>query len=273
MSPMADVVTRIATTVQPSIFCAHRRRAGDAEEVCWETIEPANRQALGRVLILPGLTSPYHPKYLSLYRDLGQFIVAQGWQVAVFACRGQLGSGGLYSFPNAVADALAVLHAWDEVPQNPLPVGLLARSSGCPIALRVAQRRSDVRRLLLWGGSPRAVYSRLFGTGNDGPYMQACVDYGTHMARDFVATLFYPEDEIAGCELPVIWLGVGTQDEYTGPRDQVSILMNSKAGHSALHVIQNCPHGVSSTNPAWRPFRDMLGAWLAVDVGIPETMG
>lgn len=42
---------------------------------------------------LPGLTSLYHPKYLSLYRDLGQFIVAQGWEAAVFAGRGQLGIG------------------------------------------------------------------------------------------------------------------------------------------------------------------------------------
>lgn len=119
-----------------------------------------------------------------------------------------------------MVDALAVLHAWDEDSQNPLPVALLARSSGCPIALRVAQHRSDVRRLLLRGGSPRAVYSRLFGDGNDGSYMQACLDYGTRMAPDFVATLFYPEDEIAGCDVPVIWLGSGPTTNIRTPENR-----------------------------------------------------
>ena len=262
-------MTGAGMTVKFSIFGGQQKSAGDAEEVYWEALGPTDCQPLGRVLILPGLTSPYHPKYLSMYRDTGQFIVSRGWQVAVFAYRGQLASGGVFNFPNTVAGALAVLDAWDEDSQDPLPVGLLARSSGCPISLRVAQCRPDVRRLLLWGGSPRMVYSRLFGPEADGSYMQACKDYGTRMSPDFVTTLFYPEDEIAGCDVPVIWLGVGTDDEYASATEQVSILLNSKAGHSALHVIPHCPHGVSSGNPAWCSFRDMLDAWLTVATGTP----
>ena len=85
-------MNRVATTVDPAIFCADRRKTGEAEDVCWETIGPSDRQALGRVLIVPGLTSPYRPKYLALYRDVGSFIAAEGWQAAVFSGRGQLGS-------------------------------------------------------------------------------------------------------------------------------------------------------------------------------------
>ena len=251
------------------ILGAHRRRGGDTQEVYWETVGPTRRPALGRVLILPGLTSPYHPKYVPVYRDTAQVMIAQGWQVAVFACRGQMGSGGFYSFPNAVTDALAVLDAWDQDSQ-PLPVALIARSSGCPIALRVAQRRPDVRKLLLWGSSPRPVYDRLFGPDADGSYMQACTDYGTRMAPDFVSSLFYPEDEIAACDVPVIWLGVGTDDEYTDAAGQTSILLKSKARHAALHVIPHCPHGVNSASLAWCSFRDMLDAWLAVPTGARE---
>jgi len=260
----------IPTIAKPSLLNADLRRSGEGQQVCWEATAPRNQRSVGRLLIIPGLTSPYHPKYLPVYRDTAQFIAGRGWEVAIFAARGQVGSGGAYSFPNAVEDALAVVDAWNENSNEHTPLALLARSSGCPIALRIASRRSDVQSLLLWGGSPRAVYDRLFGGDADGSYMQACIEYGTRMSADFVDTLFYPEEEIAYCNAPVTWLGLGTDDEYTTETEQVAMVKNSKAKHSALHIIPHCPHGVSSASPAWSSFRDMLDAWLTVTLGTCE---
>jgi pimeloyl-ACP methyl ester carboxylesterase len=100
--------------------------------------------------------------------------------------------------------------------------------------------------------------------------MKACVDYGNRMAPDFTDTLFYPEDEIARCDAPVLWLGLGTDDEYTNAAEQVSMLLLCKAARAALHVIPHCPHGVTSSSPAWYSFCDMVGAWLVAASGTME---
>src|SRR5262249_3521231 len=113
--------------------------------------------------------------------------------------------------------------------------------------------------------SPRSVYTRLFGESSDGSYMRACINYGNRMTSDFVATLFYMEDEIARCNVDVTWLGVGTEDEYTNPSEQVSFLLSCVGAHSALLVIPRCPHRVSATSPSWPAFCDMLRAWLTVE--------
>lgn len=232
----------------------------DGSALVWEIFPAAPPVKPNHVLLVPGLTSRNHPKYAPVYTDLAELLAKNGNETVTLALRGQLGSEGVFSFPNAVDDLEAILVDWLSSAGG--GVSIFARSSGAPIALRLARRVPDcICRLFLWGCSPRGVYDRLFGPKSDGEYLRACVEYGTKFAEDFEVTLFYPEDELPYVNCPV-WLGLGTDDEYTGPEEQAAILRRAKDRRAILVVVPYCPHALASDHPAWPTYSDLIQAWL-----------
>lgn len=237
----------------------HQCVAQDGSTLKWEHFAP-QATTQGYVLIVPGLTSRNHEEYRCVYDDLGQAIAELGYECVTLAVRGQLGSEGEYSFPNAVEDVATVIDAW--LTGRPESVALFARSSGGPIALRVAREiKPLIRKILLWGVSPRHVYDRLFGSTSDGSYMRACIEYGSRMSENFMSTLFFPEDEIVHVECPV-WLGLGIEDTYSTATDQLALLNLSAPKGSLFFTLPACQHSVTSRSTAWPAYWSMLKAWL-----------
>lgn len=242
------------------MYEVRQTNAIDGANIKWELFR--TDKCRGRVLLVPGLTSRNHQKYKAVYDNLADSLTKIGFEVLTMAIRGQLGSGGKYSFPNAVSDIELVIADW--LKDSIDPVALFARSSGSPIALRVAQKlETRIDKVLLWGASPKAVYDRLFGTQSDGSYIRACLEYGTTFEDDFIQTLFYPEDEIGALSCPV-WLGIGTEDEYSKPTEQIEILLKSKNPKSLLYVLPHTPHAVSIGDKYWDTYFRMIDNWLSL---------
>ena len=236
-------------------------RASDGSRLQWHVFCPEQSVPLGRVVLIPGLTSPCHEEYTPVYEALAGVLVDAGYECATIAVRGHQGAEGRYSFPNAVDDIQVVLSEWKSA--EPRRVALFARSSGGPLALRLARcLPQSVDRILLWGCSPKVVYDQLFGEQSDGSYMRACVDYGTCFTVDFAQTLFFPEDELQHVQVPV-WLGLGSEDEYTDCAIQTQILGNAQHPESLLYFLPKCPHAVKSSMRAWPAYKSMILTWLS----------
>jgi alpha-beta hydrolase superfamily lysophospholipase len=232
----------------------------DGEVFCWTLIAPGEPKR-ETVVIVPGLTSRSHPSYLSVYTDLAEVVASEGFRVVSVTTRGQFGAGGEYNFPNAVDDiAQVIINVQEEFEGK---VWLIGRSAGAPIALRVARTLGPNRiaKVLLWGASTKKVYHGLFGPESDGSYLRACTEFGSSMASNFVETLFFPEEEIEYANCPV-WLGIGSNDEYSSGSDQALILEQCLLGPCALFFVPLAKHAVRKGDSSWAAFRELVRLWL-----------
>ncbi len=224
----------------------------------YEVWSPQADLICGKVLMLPGLTGLNNPSYRPSYEQHAVKFAKIGFETAVFAASGQIGRNGQYSYANTVEDAEAVLRTWlgsGEV------VYLFGKSSGCPIALRVATRNSSqVAGVFLWGDSPKRIYDKHIGPDSDGSYMRSLKERGTNLAPDFYETLFYSEDELRQIPTPV-WIAVGNEDEYGLPNEQLKWLAFAPIV-KAFCVVPRFPHLLNETSPAWSTYWGLIETWL-----------
>lgn len=212
----------------------------------------------GRVLQVPGLSGPSGIGYRPLYVQLCQTLALDGYEAAFFAGRGHRGRPGEFSFPGLLEDLGAVVDAWIGTGET---VHLMAKSSGCPVALRFAATVPDlVKSVLLWGASPERVYRDLFPATGETSYTKGLRERGTRLAAEFRGTLFFPEHEIDSVDCPV-WVGLGTQDQFSSPSEQLRIFEPGLKCET-LFIIGDCPHSVAKGTSAWTPFYGMIRAWL-----------
>src|SRR6478609_5393094 len=128
----------------------YKSRGEDGSIFTWELFRNPTKEVCRRLIIVPGLTSRNHEEYRDFYDAMAVAVAEAGGEVVTFAARGQLGSEGLYSFPNCVQDVITIAREWSPGEE----VVLFGRSAGGPIALRSAQILASPR-VLIWGAAKR----------------------------------------------------------------------------------------------------------------------
>jgi len=202
------------------------------------------------LVVFPGLSSPYHERYTSVYdllRDEGK---KRAVNIHIVTYPGQVDSEGNYSGElspqGAVGQAKTILQQMEKDNEEYRTLGI---SFGCFVSLAAAMKLSGKhfwKSMALWGLIPFWMNWESFASGK----RNENIGKGTRFidSNTFYSQLMPNELMLTMIDVPFS-IGVGSKDKYVLP-EYLSYLRgvlegNSKASFSLIY-IEGCEHNVKS---------------------------
>ncbi|MBI1826037.1 MAG: hypothetical protein HY287_02545 [Planctomycetes bacterium] len=220
-----------------------------------------------RLLVFPGLSSPYHEKYIPSYDLLRDRANSLGIACQIVLYPGQQSQDGKRVgelTPNGAFEAAAAVLRSAEAKAEPFAT--LGISFGCTVSLLAAIGMSETKywiRAILWGPIPHSLMCRTFVEERD-----KLLGSGTTIAKtpDNSRLHLNPIEELLKQVRIPVTVGVGRDDRYVSPEYVLWLQQVSGKGiKPPFHTfvcVEGCDHNVVISNPNYRGYLDMVFAGL-----------
>lgn len=216
-----------------------------------------------RLLVFPGLSSPYYPKYAPVYDLLREEGARMGAEVTVVLYPGQTSASG--SSTGQLSPALAAQRAAEaltEAERAGRPYRTLGISFGCYVSLRVAADaadRTNWQDAVIWGPVPHCMAWQSFGCGTRNENLgkgTTFIDSSAQFYRELVPV----EHLLTQVDLPVA-VGVGATDPYV-PEAFLTYLRSlcegaARTSHRFAY-LPGCSHNVAASDPGHQAYLDLV---------------
>lgn len=217
------------------------------------------------LVVLPGLSSPAHPKYLGVYSLLRESAPRYGYEtVRVITYPGQMlargNTVGRLSPEAATRAALRVLHGLEK---KQVAYRLMGMSFGCSVALAsvkiIQEQLTHLEKIVLWGPIPYWLSWRSF-------VADAEIDKRLGLGTVFIknSKTFHHQTRPIEVLLPEITrpvhVCVGTKDNWVHAEYIQYLSAISKDNKNIiLSIVEGCSHNVEKTEGQnWQAYLDAV---------------
>jgi hypothetical protein len=216
-----------------------------------------------KFLVIPGISSPTHEKYVDVYALLKEEAIKRGYDFEVLYLPGQADVEGEYGFEKC---AEAICKKLVSFQQNENGLRLMALSAGCPLLMSSLARLekegitlSVIDNIVLYGPSSYEQYWKSL-TEEDGMNK---IGMGTKVMKNCFRE-WEPIEYLLPRTKYLTKLVVGSLDNYV-PLFFLDYLNNlctqSKNQLVSFHSVDACGHNVKKTNENnWRSYIDTIFA-------------
>lgn len=216
------------------------------------------------LVICPGLSSPWYPKYVPCYDLLREQARLRGYNPTVVVYPGQVAAdgstAGKLSPHKAVSEVENLLRKSEE---RQTPYRLMGISFGCCVALASAARLQNTQlhleKIVTWGAIPHWSFWTSFGCG----MRDESLGMGTSFIEppeQFYMELIPVEHLLNELFIPIS-IAYGSNDTHV-PSEFINYLQRIRkdsGGQShTFTLVEGCGHNVSREDKNWQGYVDVV---------------
>lgn len=217
-----------------------------------------------KLLIIPGLSSPYCEKQKRVYFPLLEEAKKRLPEIEtkLVLLPGQNDERGIaegeFLIPDACERIRSVLDSGESY-------YLLARSSGCTVVAELLATWKDapVKKVVFWGPPPFWLYHDMFASG-EGPFFDKARETGVRITKKILVNCTPWESNIAKFSQRLL-LATGEEDNFCPP-SYIDYFVKAQAARTPAvehdKVGKNCPHGPKPDMPCWSDYCQCVLGWF-----------